>query len=597
MKKILSFFMLTLLTAGFSAKAADEIYAVWDESSTTLTLRYDAEREAQGGVTDWSAYKATATTVVFDASMQNARPTGTKEWFKFFEKLTAIQHLDYLNTSEVTDMSSMFYGCKALTSLDLSKFNTEKVTDMSYMFNECRALTSLTLGSSFSTANVTTMSSMFCNCNALTSLDLSNFNTANVKYMSFMFYGCQALTSLDLSKFNTEKVTNMLEMFGWCNALTSLDLSKFNTEKVTDMYQMFYECQALTTLTLGSSFSTANVTDMSYMFSHCEQLTSLDISKFNTEKVTSMKFMFSGCSALTALDFSSFSTANVTTMECMFQNCYALTSLDLSKFTTEKVTNMSAMFFFCQALTTIYWDVDLSGRTDINAGGMFSACDKLVGGNGTEYDNNITDNTYALPDGVNGKKGYFTTFDMNDKTRLYAYIQDMQRLYNFAEQYVPESELESFKSTINTFRDTYNTGTDDNIKIAAGLAPMMLENAIGQLIDKGKTALKALLDGKLQTGDNQTCTDIISGAKAKIDALAWDDSKTVAENIAMLDAAVKDIIADADNDLANARISTGIEEADSQKPEVVSQKIMRNGSIYILRDGKTYTLTGAEVIP
>ena len=34
----------------------------------------------------------------------------------------------------------MFFGCKSLTSVNLSKFNIEKVTDMSYMFYSCPKL-------------------------------------------------------------------------------------------------------------------------------------------------------------------------------------------------------------------------------------------------------------------------------------------------------------------------------------------------------------------------------------------------------------------------------------------------------------------------
>lgn len=41
---------------------------------------------------------------------------------------------------------------------------------------------------------------------------------------------------------------------------------------------------------------------------------------------------------------------------------------------------------------------------------------------------------------------------------------------------------------------------------------------------------------------------------------------------------------------------TGIETANSQEAKAKSQKILRNGQIFILRDGKVYTVTGQEVI-
>ena len=37
-------------------------------------------------------------------------------------------------------MYCMFYGCKALTNINLSNFNTQNVTDMYFMFRDCNAL-------------------------------------------------------------------------------------------------------------------------------------------------------------------------------------------------------------------------------------------------------------------------------------------------------------------------------------------------------------------------------------------------------------------------------------------------------------------------
>lgn len=71
-----------------------------------------------------------------------------------------------VDTSNVTNMAYMFYGCKALTSLDVSKFDTSNVVNMLNMFYNCCALTSLDL-SGWDTSNVTAMPAMFYKCNAL----------------------------------------------------------------------------------------------------------------------------------------------------------------------------------------------------------------------------------------------------------------------------------------------------------------------------------------------------------------------------------------------------------------------------------------------
>ena len=186
--------------------------------------------------------------------------------FDGLSTITAIDFNDCVNTLNVTNMGSIFYGCSALTSLDLSSFNTENVTNMGSMFNGCSALTSLDL-SSFNTLNVTNMGAMFYKCPSLESLDLSGFNTSNVEIMNFMFYDCKKLSSLNVSSFNTANVTAMVSMFDSCSALESLDLSNFNTANVTNMGAMFSDCYSLTSLEL-SSFNFSQVTDFEYMFDY-----------------------------------------------------------------------------------------------------------------------------------------------------------------------------------------------------------------------------------------------------------------------------------------------------------------------------------------
>ena len=283
--------------------------------------------------------------------------TNMRSMFRGCQSLTSLD-LSKFDTSNVTNMGSMFSGCQSLTSLDLSKFDTSNVTNMGAMLRGCGSLTSLDL-SKFDTSNVTNISFMFSDCKSLTSLDLSNFDTSNVATsfyglygMRSMFSGCGSLTSLDLSNFDTSKITDMSSMFSDCKSLTSLDLSKFDTSNVTNMSSMFSGCQSLTSLDL-SKFDTSNVTNMRSMFSFCQSLTSLDLSNFDTSKITDMRYMFSGCQNLTSLDLSKFDTSNVTDMSYMFSGCGSLTSLDLSNFDTSKITDMSSMFSGCQSLKTV----------------------------------------------------------------------------------------------------------------------------------------------------------------------------------------------------------------------------------------------------
>ena len=257
--------------------------------------------------------------------------TNCSQMFKNKYKLQSINFNSGFNTSNVTNMSSMFEGCSRLGSLNLSSFNTSNVTNMSSMFEGCAnysysevyddihpsGLSSINL-SSFNTSNVTNMSKMFKGCFLLSSLNLSNFNTQNVTDMSSMFEDCAdydeyeyrytlGLSSINLSSFNTSNVTNMSGMFKGCWKLSNLSLSSFNTQNVTDMSYMFYQTSynygilGLSSLDL-SNFNTSSVTNMSYMFGECVRISSLNLSNFDMSHVTSKTGM---CSNLSIYSYSS----------------------------------------------------------------------------------------------------------------------------------------------------------------------------------------------------------------------------------------------------------------------------------------------------
>ena len=213
--------------------------------------------------------------IVFEESFKTYAPTSLKEFFYNCTSLETISGLEYLNTANITDMSSMFWNCSNLKSLDFTKFDTKNVSSMYFMFYGCSNLTSLNL-TNFNTKNVKNMNGMFGDCTHLTSLDITNFNTAKVTNMGNMFLGCSNLTSLDLTNFNTAKVTDMHGMFKGCSALTSLDLTNFNTAEVRDMNRMFNmldeSSTALTTIYVSDNFVTTNVQDGKNMFKNCTKL-------------------------------------------------------------------------------------------------------------------------------------------------------------------------------------------------------------------------------------------------------------------------------------------------------------------------------------
>ena len=213
------------------------------------------------------------TKVVFDPAFANARPTNCYAWFQGYVNLTSIEGIEYLNTSQVTDMHNMFSECSHLQTTDFSGFDTRKVKDMSYMFHNCGSLKSLDI-SNFNTSEVTDMRGMFDGCIGLTSLDLSHLNTSKVSVMASMFQSCIHLLSVNLSGWDTRNVINMTRMFKRCHSLKTLDLSGFDTrEKTCTMGDMFNTCKELTTIFVSDKFAVGTGdTDDGTMFQGCNKL-------------------------------------------------------------------------------------------------------------------------------------------------------------------------------------------------------------------------------------------------------------------------------------------------------------------------------------
>ena len=101
------------------------------------------------------------------------------------------------DTSRVTSMNKFFIGCSSLTEIDLSSFNTSNVTDMSSMFN-CQS------GSKLKTIK-----------------GIENLNTSKVTNMNYMFRGQNSLQSLDLSRWDVSKATDLSFFVDGVNNLAS----------------------------------------------------------------------------------------------------------------------------------------------------------------------------------------------------------------------------------------------------------------------------------------------------------------------------------------------------------------------------------------
>ena len=430
-----------------------EAYACYTSSNTTLTFYYDNQRSNRTGttydlntgdnVTGWQTdgTNASVTKVVFDPSFASARPTSTYGWFYEMENLQSITGIEYLNTSEVTNMGHMFNSCIRLTSLDLSNFNTSKVTHMNQMFQFCYELTSLDL-SSFNTAKVTDMHFMLDYCTNLRTIYVGNgWSTAAVTNSTNMFRNCTSLvggqgTTYDVNHVDatyahidggtsnpgyfTEKGPEAYACYTPSNTTLTFYYDNQRSSRTGTTYDLNTDDNDtdwdtdgtnanVTRVVFDPSFANARPTttcDWFYGMTNLQSITGM--SYLNTSEGIYMNWMCLECSKLTSVDVSHFNTSKVISMYSMFNSCTGLTSLDLSSFNTSKVAVMLRMFYNSTNLRTIYVGNGWSTAAVTHSANMFSNCTSLVGGQGTTYDANHIDKTYAHIDGGPSNPGYFT---------------------------------------------------------------------------------------------------------------------------------------------------------------------------------------------
>ena len=422
-----------------------EAYVLYDGSST-LTFYCDYDRWFRIGTTyslnednslpDWSSDAASISTVIFDPSFAAAKPTTTHSWFSGMPGLSLITDIQYLNTSEVTDMGDMFDGCYSLPEVDLSHFNTKKVTDMTAMF-AYSSISELDL-SSFDTHNVINMNQMFDGCSSLGTITVGkDWNTDNLLFSTNMFKNCYTLVGGNGTTYDSDHTDATYARFDFGEDAPGYLTGKFEPyaalydSKLTFYYDMAREERSGIKFDLNTNGTTPpdwdaykkDITAVAFdpMFAYARpvvtycwfnQMINLKeiegIEYLNTSEVTDMTSMFFGCSSLTSIDVSHFDTRKATSMHSMFRNS-GITSLDLSNFETWDVVLMSSMFQDCSSLQTIYvsggWGT--ASLTD-NGSYMFEGCTNLVGGAGTEYDEDVTDATYARIDGDDDNPGYLT---------------------------------------------------------------------------------------------------------------------------------------------------------------------------------------------
>lgn len=165
----------------------------------------------------------------FDTEIENL-PSGA-DLSEYFDDETASNISALIKKIPAFSLKSSATDMKGILGNLSEVLEVEKISGGSGLTKTNSAFSSKKLQkvdlSGITSQSITDMSSMFNGCNALTTVNFGNFYTGNVTTMNSMFMVCRSLTTLDLSSFTSDSLTNIYNMFGNCTSLQHLDMRNF----------------------------------------------------------------------------------------------------------------------------------------------------------------------------------------------------------------------------------------------------------------------------------------------------------------------------------------------------------------------------------
>lgn len=326
---------------------------------------------------------------------------------------SAVQEIDLSNniyTPKLNNITKLFSNDVYLSKISEINFNTENITSMREIFFQAgaeRKEAEFNFGPQFSFNKTTETYRMFGEAGAK-KIKFSNFNAPELTSMESMFEKSKIKEVSFSSNVSTPKLTSIYKIFSESTDFDENYVMHFSitTEKLKNMSYAFYKYTG-ETVDL-SSFDTKNLTTMAFAF-RGSKIKNLDFSNKNLESMEDMTHAFSFCQKLQTINLSGTKTSNkLKKIEETFGSS-TMDVVDLSGFDTSGVTTVIYLFETAPNIKTIYVSEKFVIDPSIPDKDMFEADTKLVGGQGTTYNNSYMRKEYArIDDPSNGKPGYFT---------------------------------------------------------------------------------------------------------------------------------------------------------------------------------------------
>ena len=174
--------------------------------------------------------------------------------------LKSIKFPKGLDTSNVTSMSFMFAFQEEISDLNLNDWDTSNITDMSGVFYGCFKVKPIV--TNWNTSKVTTMAGLFLQAYEADP-DVSKWNTSKVESMQGMFSNAKSAKP-DVSKWDTSKLVDIAFMFDGAESADP-DVSNWIINNNNDFFQNVFKNSGASGLDLRKwDFSSVKEKDHSY---------------------------------------------------------------------------------------------------------------------------------------------------------------------------------------------------------------------------------------------------------------------------------------------------------------------------------------------
>ena len=256
-------------------------------------------------------------------SIDNIKIESAEDLFSGFTNVVELKGLGNLDTSETTNMNSMFFNMQKIEKIDFEDLDVSSLTDAKLMFSQ--------------TYN-------------LKNIDFSNFASSNFINAKLMFYhsGVEKVDFTGKANF-----INCEHMFSYSANLKEVIFADSDTSKLEDLTDIFTDCEKLEKVDF-TNCDLSNVWKRDFLFEGCIGLKEMlfDGVKF----MENANQFFNGVPAKT-ITLKNADFSNTTNIHRMFANCSNLEKLDLSYLDFSKIKDADSLIYQCYNLR----ELDLSG--------------------------------------------------------------------------------------------------------------------------------------------------------------------------------------------------------------------------------------------